>query len=349
MATFKDDNERYESWLRTQCDVVEADLENKHEKMRESAFVFLRATYFRWALTIETICPELKTAPAVLSVGDVHLENFGTWRDSEGRSVWGINDFDEATVIPYAYDLVRLAASVRLAPGTTVANQDAAKAIEAGYRRGLAHPRPTLLDEQETWMRPLVACTDEDRRKFWGKVDALVTVVVPQDVASALARSLPAEASIERIAKRSVGGGSLGRPRYVAIADWRGGRILREAKALVASAWDWAHQKSEPDIHFLELATGKYRSPDPSLMTQDRFIFRQLAADSRKVELGGKAATLVGPLLEAMGADLGAIHAAYPPGATAILQHLDKQPSDWLHKAAKRAAAAVQTDYDSWI
>ena len=31
-----------------------------------------------------------------LSVGDLHVENFGTWRDSEGRLIWGINDFDEA-------------------------------------------------------------------------------------------------------------------------------------------------------------------------------------------------------------------------------------------------------------
>ena len=28
-------------------------------------------------------------APQVLSVGDLHLENFGTWRDADGRLVWG--------------------------------------------------------------------------------------------------------------------------------------------------------------------------------------------------------------------------------------------------------------------
>jgi hypothetical protein len=26
--------------------------------------------------------------PRVLGVGDIHLENFGTWRDAEGRMVW---------------------------------------------------------------------------------------------------------------------------------------------------------------------------------------------------------------------------------------------------------------------
>ena len=84
--------------------------------MGRDPFVFLRATYFRWARRIETLCPTLCRAPAVLSVGDVHLENFGTWRDAEARLVWGINDFDEAAVMPYPFDLVRLVVSAHLAP-----------------------------------------------------------------------------------------------------------------------------------------------------------------------------------------------------------------------------------------
>ena len=47
----------YEKWLRKQCDVVEEDLDTKHHRMRKSAFDFLRATYFRWDRTIETLCP----------------------------------------------------------------------------------------------------------------------------------------------------------------------------------------------------------------------------------------------------------------------------------------------------
>jgi uncharacterized protein (DUF2252 family) len=51
----------------------------------------------------------------VLAVGDLHLENFGTWRDGLGRLAWGINDFDEAYPLPYTHDLVRLATSAFLA------------------------------------------------------------------------------------------------------------------------------------------------------------------------------------------------------------------------------------------
>ena len=83
--------------------------------MRDSAFAFLRATYWRWAETILEVCPDLANAPAVLAVGDTHLENFGTWHDGEGRLVWGVNDYDEAAEMPYILDLVRLATSATLA------------------------------------------------------------------------------------------------------------------------------------------------------------------------------------------------------------------------------------------
>ncbi len=48
-------------------------------------------------------------------MGDLHIENFGTWRDLEGRLIWGINDVDEAYPVRYPNDLVRLAASAFLA------------------------------------------------------------------------------------------------------------------------------------------------------------------------------------------------------------------------------------------
>src|SRR5262249_16266210 len=149
------------------------------------------ATYYRWARKIGTWCPEVAEAPLVLSVGDTHTENFGTWRDGEGRLVWGINDFDEAAVMPYTLDLVRLATSVALAPSRRTAVNGACSAILSGYRHGLVDPRPTLLDEQELWMRPFVACSDDDRKKFWQEVSKYPDAEPPQKVARALERSLP--------------------------------------------------------------------------------------------------------------------------------------------------------------
>jgi hypothetical protein len=209
MASFSNDNTAYEEWLRTQCDVVDADLDHKHERMKKIAFVFMRATYFRWAKRISQICPDLEDARQVLSVGDIHLENFGTWRDVEERLVWGVNDFDEAATMPYPLDLVRLAASVRLSK-FPLNNSDAAEAILDGYKAGLKAPRPTLLDEQERWMRPYVACSDDDRMSFWSEVDSYPASDPPEQVARALLASVPDDASLLRFATRVKGGGGLG-------------------------------------------------------------------------------------------------------------------------------------------
>jgi hypothetical protein len=58
------------------------------------------------------------------------------------------------------------------------------------------------------------------------------------------------------------GTGGLGCPRFVAIAKWRGGRVVREAKALVPSAWEWAHNTFSAKSRFLDLAKDQFRSAD---------------------------------------------------------------------------------------
>jgi uncharacterized protein (DUF2252 family) len=105
----------YEAWLRKEVPLLDADLRLKHRRMAESPFPFLRATFYRWAQLWPQVCAELAGAPQLLAIGDIHVENFGTWRDSEGRLIWGVNDFDEVAQIPYTNDLVRLAVSARLA------------------------------------------------------------------------------------------------------------------------------------------------------------------------------------------------------------------------------------------
>jgi hypothetical protein len=350
-----EDTEAYEKWLRTQCEVVEKDLVRKHEKkMRDSSFTHLRATYYRWALRIEKICPDLVDAPSALCVGDIHLENFGTWRDADGRWVWGVNDFDEAAVMPYAFDLVRLTVSVELAPEMKIAGRDAADAILEGYRSGLKQPGPALLDEQEIWIRDYVKCTDDCRRKFWKDIDDLKADDPPRSSPSLrklLEANLPGPAEEAAFFRRQAGGGSLGRPRFVIVATWRGGRVVREAKALVASAWDWSHGATLPAHKFLELSNGAYRAPDPYLRVEPDgtdFVFRRLSADSRKIELDADASDLKRELLRAMGADLAAIHAGTPDAAAAITADLKARRTGWLHDAARAARDATEKDYDVW-
>lgn len=353
--SFKADNAAFEDWLREQCRrigcvLVESDLAFKHDQMKTDAFVFLRATFFRWARRIEEVCPDLAGAPQVLSVGDTHLENFGTWRDNEGRLVWGVNDFDEAAVIPYPFDLVRLAASIRLSGEPGVSNRTMAAAIVEGYADGLADPMPTLLDQQETWMREYIGVSDKKRVTFWQKLMDLSPGDAPPPAAAGLQSSVPEKVAISKIAPvYGKGMGSLGRPRYVALAAWRGGPVAREAKALVPSAWEWAHGRDTEQTLFLKLSTGEFRAPDPWLDVRNGFVCRRIAPDSRKVNLKDDSDVLELHinLFRAMGFDLGAIHAASGQTA-AIKQHLDQQDEDWLHEAAKTAAAAVEEDFESW-
>ncbi len=46
--------------------------------------------------------------------GDLHAENFGTYMDADGRLVFDVNDFDEAYLGHWTWDLARFAASLSL-------------------------------------------------------------------------------------------------------------------------------------------------------------------------------------------------------------------------------------------
>src|SRR6202162_1496830 len=131
---------KFEDWLRLRVQIFEPDLRFKHEQMGVALFQFFRATFYRWLQQWPEACAELDQVPHILSVGDLHVENFGTWRDSDGRLIWGINDFDEAAIYPYTMDLVRLATSALLAAQEqrlAMQPKDAAAAILAGYERGM--------------------------------------------------------------------------------------------------------------------------------------------------------------------------------------------------------------------
>ena len=95
VASISDASDSYEAWLHSRVNVVEADLLRKHQVMAKNAFTFLRATYYRWTQLWPDCCESLADAPRVLAVGDLHTENFGTWRDADGRLAWGVNDFGQ--------------------------------------------------------------------------------------------------------------------------------------------------------------------------------------------------------------------------------------------------------------
>ena len=238
----------YEAWLGDRVTLIPADVELKHRRMAESPFPFLRATFYRWVQRWPEVCPDLAAAPVALSVGDLHIENFGTWRDAEGRLVWGINDFDEAYPVPYTNDLVRLATSTILAVRCnhlSLDPQDACAAILAGYRETLDQGGcPFVLAQRHQWLRDQAYSDLRDPLAFWDKLDQLPAIkeTIAPEVIAGLERWLPEKGLSYRLVHRIAGLGSLGRQRFVALADWRGGLIAREAKALTVSACLWEKQ-----------------------------------------------------------------------------------------------------------
>src|SRR2546426_20245 len=251
---------RYEAWLSERIPLVKPDLELKHHAMSAGIFPFLRATFYRWAARWRALVGDVAAAPTVLAVGDLHVENFGTWRDAEGRLVWGINDFDEAWPLPYTNDLVRLATSALVAReyhDLKIDGKEAVGAILDGYREALERGgHAFVLAEHHTALREMALYRLHDPESFWDKLESLPTVKspIPAAVLASLRRALPERGLKARIVHRVAGLGSLGRQRFVALAAWRGGRVAREAKALAPLA---------EKIHYDAILRRGVRCPDP--------------------------------------------------------------------------------------
>ena len=79
--------------------------------------------------------------------------------------------------------------------------------------------------------------------------------------------------------------GSLGRLRFVTIAEWNGGQIAREAKVLVPSACAWATGKDDDEPLYDKIVLQSIRCPDPFLTVRKGWLVRRLAPDCSRVEL----------------------------------------------------------------
>ncbi len=85
----------------------------KYAKMRSSAFAFMRGSCH---LFYERL-PQgglFKSAPLAWCCGDLHLENFGSYKGDNRLIYFDINDFDEAALAPASWDLVRMLTSLRV-------------------------------------------------------------------------------------------------------------------------------------------------------------------------------------------------------------------------------------------
>lgn len=348
--------EKYEAWLGERIPLIHADLRRKHALMKEGAFPFLRATFYRWAQTWPEVSPETFKAPPALAVGDLHIENFGTWRDVEGRLIWGINDFDEMCWMPYTCDLVRLATSALLEISLdhlhNIDPKRACQMIVQGYKDGLrAGGRAFILAEHHPILREMAVERLKDPEGFWQKLNALPSVrqEPPPSASKALRRMMPERGLKYRVAHRIAGLGSLGRRRYVALAQWRSGSIAREAKELAESAWLFARPHGRnPGILYQEALEKSVRCRDPFVELRGRWIVRRLAPDCSRIELASLPAKHdAARLLHAMGWETGNVHLGSRE-AGIFTKDLAARPANWLYKAATAMVQSIHADWEEW-
>jgi hypothetical protein len=349
----------YESWVGSLTPLAPGELAIKHATMAEDRFSFFRATFYRWCETWPAVCPALAEAPPVLGVADLHVQNFGTWRDAEGRLVWGVNDFDEAAEVPYTQDLVRLATSAALANGRrrarhVLGDSDFASlcaALLEGYRVSLATGgRPFVLAEDHDWLRALGAASLKDPIRYWMKLDGFPEHQgpLPDGAREAVEAHLPPDVHGRyRVVRRRAGLGSLGRIRLVAIAEHAGGRVAREVKWIVPSAWTWV--AGEPRPHrYPDVLARAVRCLDPFVRLHGSWLVRRLAPDCSRIELATLPASHHRQYLLSLGWEVANIHLGSPAAVGDVLTHLRAQPDGWLVRAAADCLEMVRDDHRAW-
>jgi uncharacterized protein (DUF2252 family) len=140
------------------ADLMEADpqaFRRKYRTMAADPFAFYRGTACLFYADLdgrEDPWADERTSRVWIQ-GDLHAENFGTYMDGEGVLVFDVNDYDEAYLGHFTWDLMRLAASLAVLGWTkALSDDDIADLITTAVR--------AYLDQVHVYV-------DEDRDHEW--------------------------------------------------------------------------------------------------------------------------------------------------------------------------------------
>ncbi len=358
--SFAEATQSYEKWMAQRFTPVASALAYKHDRvLAANPFSFLRGTFYWWLHRWDQLMPApVRQAPAILSVGDLHLENFGTWRDGEGRLVWGVNDFDEAGTYPVTLDLVRLATSIMLAVGEDHLSLDhdvACASLLAGYVANLDKPdgRPIILEAEAAWLRPAATMHWAEFGRFWRReFRGLHVMKDHDDLRELLIDRMPEGVEIEEFLDRSnAGNGSLGRPRAIALGQWRGGPVAREGKRTLPSASVWKSGESataDANMDYRLLLASSFRALDPWLDLTEDWIIRRLSPENHKIEVDQIHGQLEArELVWWMGWEIANIHRGQA-GRFDIQDWLAALPVGWLADSARIMGQGMDDDWQDF-
>jgi hypothetical protein len=208
-----------------------------------------------------------------------------------------------------------------------------------------------VLAEHHPVLRSMAVERLKQPELFWEKMLALKTLTgkIPSSAAKSLKKMMPDPKLKFRVVHRVAGLGSLGRLRFVALANWHGGTVAREAKELAPSAWLWVHSASpKVKLFYQEILNRSLRCPDPFAKLCGRWMLRRLAPDCSRIELASLPATHDAiKLLFAMGWETANVHLGSVK-ASVLAKDLAKRPSGWLHTAAEEMFEATERDWEVW-
>jgi hypothetical protein len=351
----------YESWVDAHVPTRPVARADKHELMARDPFGFFRGSYPLWARRLADLA-DPPPGPIVDAVGDLHVENFGTWRDAEGRTVWGVNDLDEADRLPAITDLLRLTVSAGLASahrGLALHRTDVVGLLLDGYLQAVGQGGgPIILDRPDPpALRGLLP--EPDPARWWSRLlSGLDTADPGPAVRSLLLGQLPGAATGHRYLLRTAGMGSRDRLRVVVVADVAGGPVAREVKAVPAPAtrWSGAHtaRLDGPTTGLASVAArilaagGPARDPQRRIV--DGWVARRLAPWCDRVELADlRRPDDAEELLRRMGWETARLHLSTRDLDPGQLRDLATgRPREWLIAAARELSRAVEQDWDAW-
>jgi uncharacterized protein (DUF2252 family) len=110
----------------------------KYRKMAMDPFAFYRGTACLFYADVTGRDDEWvdDRSGGIWIHGDLHAENFGTYLNSDGRLVFDVNDFDEAYIGHFTWDLQRFAASLALMGWRKALPEPDVRALVGRYLRG---------------------------------------------------------------------------------------------------------------------------------------------------------------------------------------------------------------------
>ena len=140
----------------------------KYQRMAEDAFAFFRGSNHLFQADFPR---GLRHYPKVWLNGDLHLENFGTYRGENRLTYFDIGDFDDGALGPASRDLLRFLTALHLALPVLGLSRGKAKSLSATY---LAAYRDALCSGKALWLERNLATglIGELMRKLDKRLDA---------------------------------------------------------------------------------------------------------------------------------------------------------------------------------